>query len=157
MSIATAQTPIQLNWDSHGDVVVLARDRERFLLTMQQAAEACARGRQQLVWKEEFDQLLKRVHGWAADRGAMVSSVYVGFLEGQVTFFVVPRGERMDFALSDEIATLEIELYQDFCNCKGEVRQIPGHTLEALASFVDLEQAILVYGDPPAAPEAMGA
>lgn len=143
--------PIQIDWEDDGHVVVLDRDRHRFLMTMQQAADACAAGKMQMVWKEEFDNMLRRIHTWAKDRAGIVAAAYLAVVDRQIVFFIVPTSHSMDFALNDEIAQLEVELVQDFGNCRCEVRQIPGRTVDALSTFLNLDGAVLLYGKSPAA------
>lgn len=147
--------PVQINWGDSGRVMVMDRDKHRFLMTSQQAADACAAGMKQLVWQEEFDRLMLHVHAWSKARQA--AATYLAVVDRQIVIFVVPRGRTMDFQLSDEIAALEVSLHHDFANCRCEVRQIPGHTLEALSTFLDLEQAFILYGKPPTTSGAVGA
>lgn len=109
----------------------------------------------QLVWQEEFDRMMLHVHAWSKAR--QVAATYLAVVDRQIVIFVVPRGNRMDFELSDEIAALEVSLHHDFSNCRCEVRQIPGHTLEALGTFLDLEQAFILCGKPPTTSSAVGA
>jgi hypothetical protein len=156
MTAAQAQQgPIQIDWKTDGSVSVVGQNRHRFLITMQQAAEACARGHEQLIFAEEFKNVLARVHEWIKLHQASISTAYFAVVERQLVFFISPRSERMDFALSDEISQLEVELYHDFANVRCEVRQIPGHEPEALRTFLDLEQAILLHGNPVAASKSV--
>lgn len=144
--------PIQIDWEADGRVDVVGKDRHRFLMTIQQAAEACARAHEQLVFADEFRRILAVVHRWLRDHAGAVDSAFFAVVDRQMTIFIVPRRATMDFALSDEIARLEIDLYHDFTNARCEVRQIPGRDPDSLSTFLDLDQAIQLYGQRETAP-----
>jgi hypothetical protein len=154
---ASPGRPIQIDWSTEGKVTVVDQDRHRFAITMQEAAEACSRRNEQIVWADEFNQILSRMHAWTKERSSMVAAAYGALVDREFVFFIVPVGETMNFELSDEIAAAEVGLNHDFANAKVEVRQIPGHDAEALATFLDVDKAILIYGQRCPAPEAMGA
>lgn len=142
------QKPILLDWKDGGRIVTVSpADEDRFSLTVQEAAEACRQASVGILWRKDFDRLLVYLRDWLQRDKEMVSAAYGGVAGGQLVFFVVPISDRMDFSLSDELAQLELELHQEFQNCRCEVRQIPGKTYDALGTFVDLEKAIVLYGN----------
>lgn len=146
------QGPIQLDWREQGrTVVVCPQDEDRFLMTVQDAAEACRPGQEVLRWRAQLDKLIVYVHEWVKRHVDRVSATYMATADGRLTFFVVPEGTTMDFELSDEIAQLDLEIAHEFDLCKCEVRQIPGRDYAAIATFLDLERAVVLYGNPPTA------
>jgi hypothetical protein len=147
-ALSAQQKPIVLDWkDGERTVLVSPADEDRFSLTVQEAAEACRKANTGIIWRNEFDRLLVHLREWLQKHKEIVLAAYGGVVSGKLVFFVIPASERMDFALSDDLAQLELELHQDFHNCECEVRQIPGKTYDALGTFVDLQKAFVLYGN----------
>jgi hypothetical protein len=156
MPSSQSQTgPIEINWEHDGRVSVVGKDKHRFLITMQQAAEACARGHEQIVFVEELTTLLGRVHAWLQEHSSRVSAAYFAVVERRLVVFVMPAGSHMDLELSDEIAALEVDLFHDFSNVRCEVKQIPGHDPRAIQAFVNLKEAVLLHGRSVSTPVAV--
>ncbi len=140
--------PIQLDWaDGRRAVVVSPRDRDRFMLTCQDAAEACKAGARILQWREAFDAMLPWLRSRIEGLKKQVRACYLGVADRQLVAFVVPRKPIFDFELGETLAGLDRDVNLKFELCPCEVLQIPDTGAETLATFLNIERAITVYGE----------
>lgn len=140
--------PVRLVWQDGGRMVVVeAKDEDRFVMTCQQAAEACARGNRQIEWQSQFEKILTLVHAWATKAKGRVRACFVSPREGQLAIFAVPASDAFDPDLADMISDLDMEIAKRFELCQCEVLQIPGQTPEALATFLNPSEALQIYGE----------
>ena len=139
--------PIRLTWDDNIPVLITPEDENRFMMESQGAISACQFQMAQRAFLDRFkEKLLPAVHEWCVSHQDQVRACYLT-LTGQVMMgFVVSASRSYDFDLSDPVADLEFQLYQD--NWPIEVIQIPNGDPDTVQTFFDPERSILVYGQP---------
>jgi hypothetical protein len=95
----------------------------------------------------ETKELLGRLHQWCNEQRDRVQACYLPLpISGQcIKVFVVARGNRFDFALSDSIAALELEL--DDAGWPCDILQIATGAPEELQAFFDPTESIQVCGE----------
>ena len=146
MSPTKSAGPIQLSHDG-GQVVVTPQDHDRFVMAAGQAVTACQAHVAARVFLERFqDDFLTRLFGWCEEHRDSVEACYVP-LPPAACFkvFVIAKAQRFDIALSDEIASLELEL--DDRGWPSDILQIAASHPEEMLAFFDPDASIQVFGD----------
>lgn len=137
--------PIRLNFRSEERIVVEPDDKDRFVVTMKEAALACKRVENVKEWQDDFDRFLVYLEKWAETHANLVNSVFVNVGDGALTILVCTLNESYDTGLDDTITDLDLELVQKFPWLVAEVMQVPGSVQRG--GRIPFEKVILVYGD----------
>lgn len=139
--------PIHLNFQSVRQVVVIAEDgRDRWVTTVEEAAQACRSALDQQEWQKEFEAFLGRIHEWAKEHNE-VSAAFVGINSEGLTGVIITKGTEYRYDFDDEITTLDIELAEKFPNCRADILQSPEGEPESRIPFIAVERAVQVYGN----------
>jgi hypothetical protein len=146
------ELPIQLRFDCHDRIEVIAADQDRFYTTVSHAAHACRVVENQVLWARQFEEFLREIHNWCETQGATVASCFVTWGDGVINVIVVTRGGDYRFSFDDDITSLNVRLANIHPECPAEVIQIPNGPPEMLRSFFAAEKALQVYGDNTATP-----
>jgi hypothetical protein len=143
----TKNGPIQLDF-AGGKVVVTPEDRDKFVLTAQQAVEGCAIVSRQERLADLFEeQYLRPIHAWCLKHSSQVASCFLGRAHGpSLQLFVIPATGGYDFALNEPLAKLEREL--QVSNWPTDALQIPHGDLDELRAFFDPQHSLLIYAQP---------
>lgn len=141
--------PLQLNWnDGERQVVVSPEDEDRFVVTCQDAAEACLQSREVLKWSHTFQKVLSFIRNDLDQSIERVMSCFVGPADGHLACFVIAKSSSFDFELAEVLADLEREIataFPDFTYIR--VQQIPRSTdTEILNTFFDPGKTIQIHG-----------
>ena len=142
---SSEKKPVHLQWDS-GKVVVTPEDQDRFVMEAGRAIASCqgvmAFDR---LWAQFKDDFLPRLHDWCNTHSQQVVACYVLFPVGpDIQVFLVGSSKQFDFALSDEIAALEMNL--EASHWVTDIVQLPNGSPEMLGSFFNPAESLLVYG-----------
>lgn len=138
----TLSGPIQLVLQGPGVAVVL-NDRERFKKATLGAVAPCQNGlTADGFWQQFQDQFLATIQQWCRQHVDRVIACYVPFPRDHLQVFFVTRANTYDFRLSDDLAGLEMDLFQ--MNWPSDINQVP---LGSHASFFDPTASIQVYGN----------
>lgn len=138
----TAQGPIQLVLEGP-HVVVAKKDQERFTNEALQAMRACPNGLEaKNFWQRFQDQFLATVHQWCRQHSDRVTACYVPFPRDHLQVFVVSSAGKYDFSLSDDLAALEMDLFEK--NWPSDINQVP---FGSQLTFFNPTASIQVYGD----------
>lgn len=141
----TVQGPIQLVLEGP-HVAVAQEDQKRFTKEALRAMSDCCNGLEAKNFWELFqDQFLATIHHWCRQHADRVTACYVPFPRDHLEVFVVSRAEAYDFSLSDDLAGLEMDLFER--NWPSDINQVPRGSRSDLESFFDPTASIQVYGD----------
>ena len=135
--------PIRLSFRSEQRVVVEPDDKDRFIITMREAAQACQQAEDNKEWEDAFQEFLVDLEQWGESHSDRVRSVYVYIGDGTLNILVGNNLDEYDSDLDDTLSDLDISLVQKFPWLVADVMQIPGE----VRPRIPFEKAILVYGD----------
>ena len=138
---------IQLDFQSRQQVVITGTEGDRWVTTVNEAAQACRSALDQKSWEEEFRSFLTRINEWAKQHSDVVSAAFVGVSCEGLTGVIITKGPdyRMDF--DDEVTQLDIELANRFPNCRADILQSPEGEPVSRIPYISLERAVQVYGN----------
>ena len=152
----TATGPIRLSFESKQHVVVIPENEDRFLMTSQAAAHACQQAEKKHEWDAQFKEFLGFINGWCGVRNEKVRACFVTIGDHSLNVLVLLQSNDYDFDFDDDLAELDLALFQKFPLCKADVIQIPNQSaLTVELSLVQLSsEALVVYGDGAGSPES---
>jgi len=141
MSIVTGKTlePIVLDWENtDGRVRIVPPDNDVMAMSVETAIEACRAFKQQIVFKNQFDQLLNVLAKWLSEHRATVSDAYLTVRDGGLLFLVVQNGKPYDGKLDDALTELDLAIANDddFSLISLAVHSIPASSEATIQSFV---------------------
>lgn len=115
MRTAAAEKPLQLDYyaDEGSQVIVTPQDEDRFLLSVQEAAEACRAGNKAILFKRQFGRLLKRLALWLGQYEEGVSRAFVTIRDAGLLFLVVQKTKAYDRDFENALTSLDIEIARD--------------------------------------------
>lgn len=141
---------IRLNFDG-GDVIVTPGDEDRFVITAQNAVEACKESHLKNQALQIFKmELLAPLNEWCTKHEQEIDSCYIPMSYRQVQVFVITKSQKYDFVLGEALSALEL-----FFVDKGwriSILQLPKSEEEELHTFFNIKESILVYAKLQAAP-----
>jgi hypothetical protein len=138
------QKPIVLTLRSIEKVLVEPDDRDRFVVTAAEAAQACKQFDDVKEWQGKFNALLDSLREWCEQQAEIVASAYVAVVDGCLIVVVGTKGEDYSFDFDDEITDLDLKLIEEYPWLIAEILHVPAQSLER---HVSTEKAIQVYGD----------
>jgi hypothetical protein len=121
-----------------GQVVVHSGD-DKFLLTVQEAVNACGMWNKMAQFQLQMKALMDRLSHWVEERKATVRDAYLTVKTGGGLFFmVVMAHKKYDPALEDELTALDIEVANspDYDLLRMSVLAIPDTPPECVESFL---------------------
>lgn len=135
--------PIRLSFRSEQRVVVEPDDKDRFIMTVREAAIACKQAEDNKEWEESFREFLVYLEKWGESHSDRIASVFVYTGDGSLNILVGTTGDSYASDLDDILSDLDITLVKKFPWLIADVMQIPAE----LRHRIPFEKAILVYGD----------
>ena len=84
----------------------------------------------QKLWAANFTATIKRVREWCKEFAAQIELVLVDIRSNKVLFYVVPKSDRFDLSLGDEMTSLEVELGGGAGIGYVETLQVPGRSMD---------------------------
>lgn len=148
---------IQLDYqDRKRSVVVSPENQDRFVMTCERAIEACRLSESRNIFKSDIEKMVLHCQEWALAHAKSIRAIYVGPQEFHVIAFVVPVSDHFDFDLAEKVAELAHELTKKFPAARPDAIEVPGASADNLQRFVNLEEALLIYGTPVEASASMG-
>ena len=135
----TANEVIHLRYDDEGRVVVCPEDQDRFVLTKQEAAFACAVGQQQLLWGQQLHRLLNRLGQWLSAHADKVGSAWLSRRDSRLLFLVVRNSVPYDDAFEDELLDLYEEVFNsaEYALLRLDTLALPSMPKEATTAFTN--------------------
>lgn len=158
MATATKQNIIRLNFS--GDrVLVEPENGDRFIMTAEQAVEACksaagragktrrsSRGKDEVILRRFERDFIQPLRAWCESNAGRVSACYVPFPAGHVEVYVVGKSAKYDFDLGSDLSGLELQLFDR--GWRVNVVQLPrADEDDGLRAHFDYDGALEVYAD----------
>jgi hypothetical protein len=139
--------PIPLDFQSVRQVVVAAKDGDRWVTAVQRAAQACRSALDQKEWTAQFEAFLACIHQWAEEHSDTVAAAFLGISSEGLTGVIVTKGLEYRLDFDDAVTELDIELAKEFPNCRADILQSPEGAPESRIPYISLERAVQVYGN----------
>ena len=137
-SIQQKRSVVALVEGTNDDLKVVRLDGDRFIITAQQAIDACSLASSAARFQPQFHDLMDTLYSWIERRKAKISSAFVSIGKEGILFLVVQRKIKADFDLEDELVELDLKIATD-----NKLDLIPFNTLlvpqvseEVLQSFL---------------------
>lgn len=149
MTEQTADTPIRLRWrDADKKVVVEPENEDRFMLTAEQAANACQQHQRIGDFKDQLRELLGRLAQWLRDHRDEIDKAFVTVRDGALLFLVVRSDVRYDAGFEDELTDLDMSIAQDeaFDALSVDVMTLPRCNKVAYEAFLSPEYTLAYEG-----------
>ena len=132
-------TPVFLNWeDTDKTVVITPADNDRFVLTVQEAIEACRAQSNQGKFRQQFDILMNTLAEWLKENDAKISRSYMTIRDAGLLFLVVRKNIVFDSDFEDILTDLDIKIARDvqLDLVNLSVLAIPYANSDAISSFL---------------------
>jgi hypothetical protein len=127
-----------------GEVIVAPKDRDTFLISAERATEACCEPMHLQERIRRFEsRFLIPLHEWCAKRADKIEACYLPLPDRHMKVFVVTKSPRFDFELMEEIAALDLALFDD--GWRVGVWQLPATEEDSTGTFFNPEGALEVY------------
>lgn len=140
--------PIQLRWSERTRrVTVSPADQDLFVVSVQEAIEACRAHAHRKKFEHQFKALLGILAEWVDKRREQIRNAIVTLQEDAVLFLVVRKEMGYDRTFEDDLTRLDMEVAQhpNLDVVRLTVLALPNCSDEALAGFINPE-VYLVYG-----------
>ena len=121
-----------------GQVVVHSGD-DTFLLTVQEAVNACGAWSKMAEFQSQMKALLDHLGAWVRARSDSVRDAYFSVkLGGGLFFMVVTKGKNYDPDLEDQLTSLDIDVAnaEEFNLLRLSVLAIPDSSADCVESFL---------------------
>jgi hypothetical protein len=121
-----------------GQVLVIRRDEDRFILTAQEAVEACHAANESVRFSHQFGELLELLAHWIDQNKSRVHRAQIAVRESDLLFLVTQVSEAYDDELMEKLAGLDLDVAnrESLSLIKLNVLAIPRATEEAATAFV---------------------
>lgn len=142
---------IRLSFASKEQVVVIPENEDRFITTASAAAAACQQALDSRFFDEQFSAMLGFLHQWCVERPDKVRACYVTVGDHGLNVIVCTHTHDYNFDFDDEIAELDLSLFQNFPLCKTDVLQLPQQDAltNQFPSDAVTSDALVVHADSP--------
>jgi hypothetical protein len=130
---------VRLEWSlSDGNVVVTARDQDRFVIKLNRAISILQQGQQAERFGYQFNLLLRMLAEWLRDREG-IANAFLTDRDGALAFVVVRESRQYDDDFEDAISDLDFRLANDpdLDLVTLDVIALPAASESALSSFLD--------------------
>ncbi len=137
-----------LDEKSSGKVLVVKRDEDRFIMTAQEAVEACNAANESVRFSLQFAELLSLLAGWIEQHKSSVYRAQIAVRESDLLFLVTQIDEACNSELMEKIAELDLEVAnkESLGLIKLNALVIPRASEEAITAFVsDSENDFWTY------------
>jgi hypothetical protein len=130
--------------DAHRQFIIAPENRDLFVRTGRQVIAACNMQMRVERWLEVYEAMLGIVIDFAQEHVEHVAECYAIPRNAKTVLSFVPKSEAFDFELADQLAELQADFQQRFCNILGaiEIGQVPSWDLRR---FLDRDTALRVY------------
>ena len=127
-----------LDEKSSGKVLVINRHEDRFVMTAQEAVEACHAAHESIRFSNQFGGLLDKLASWIDENRASAHRAQIAVRESDLLFLVTQASETFDSDLMEKVAVLDLEVANDdnFSLIRMNALVIPRATEEAATAFV---------------------
>ena len=130
---------------SHNDLKVVRLDGDQFVVTAQQAIDACSLAADAVRFQVQFKDLLETVYSWVEERKNKISSAFISVGQDGITLLVVQVGLPADFELENQLVELDLLIADN-----QQMNLVPFNTLlvpkvgdEVLQSFLSSSGSVI--------------
>lgn len=95
---------------THDDLQVVRLGGDQFLLTAQQAIDACSLAANAVRFQAQFSDLLDVLYDWVEQRKDRVSAAYISVSHQGLLLLIVQREIKANFDLENELVELDLEI-----------------------------------------------
>ena len=99
----------------HDDLQVVRLDGDQFILTAQEAIDACSLASNSARFQVQFEELLDHLYPWVEFRKGLISAAFISVSHEGILFLVVQRDVKSDFQMEDELVELDLEIANSEC------------------------------------------
>lgn len=138
-SSSAAPGVVELHFGNRdGKVRVVPPDRDIMILSVGFAMEACRAFSKQMLFKNQFDQLLEHLAVWLSERGPQIESAFLTTRDSGLLFLIVQTSEAFDESLEDAITELDLAVAndEDFSLIRLAVHALPRCQESTYRSFL---------------------
>ena len=140
MTLTTGKPPaIHLGQSDPDGQVVVHEGNDLFLLTVQEAVNACGAWHQLAEFQSQMRELIRHLVLWVSNRKETVRDAYLSVKPGGgLLFLVVMKNRKFDSDLEDALTTLDVEIANasEYCLLRVSVLAIPNLHNEGVESFL---------------------
>jgi hypothetical protein len=129
--------------EAHRRYKLVYADNETVERTAEEIVYASRMLSNRTLWHANFMATMQFVRAWCAARRSMIKMVLVDIRSNKTLFHFVPRSDRYDLALGNQMTALEVELSGTFGIGYVESLQVPERSLDRFVS----ERALLVWDE----------
>ena len=94
----------------HDDLKVVKLDGDRFVVTAQQAIDACSLASNAALFQNQFRDLMDTLYSWVDDRKDKISSAFITVSREGILLLIVQKGVKADLLLEDELVQLDLDI-----------------------------------------------
>ena len=109
-STAQRTSIILLDENAAGDVFVIPKDRDKFILTVEEAVRACRASAESIRFSDQFQSLLDKLAVWLHSHRERIKSAHLTIRESDILLLVMQRQTRFDQELVDALTELDLEI-----------------------------------------------
>lgn len=151
MAIADKIKPILLNWDQKDRMVMVEdKDEDRYLLTVEQAIEACGAHNKEnrAIFKRQFEDLQAYLGQWASERKGKIRRAFLTIRDAGLLFLLVTQKKTYDENFESELTKLDLEIANsnDFSEIQMSVQALPLCNEDNYYSFCNPEWTLEYKG-----------
>jgi len=136
---------IRLDVSKNGQVVVIPENEDRFMTTVQEAAEACKESQKWAAFHQQFKNgLLPKLGQWLSQYDDKVDRAFIGLRDGGLLFLVTRKAVRFDGKFTNSLAKLDIAVACDaeLDLISMEMLALPQVDEDAVWTFLDRKSAL---------------
>ena len=122
-------------------VLVSNVNGDRFVLSMQQAVDACGAFSRSMDLSKQIGLLSQKLADWSRKQMGAIRSAHLTIRDSRLSFVVVQKGVEFDEQLSDALTELDFEIADDpeLDLIRLDTIAIPNASPESLAAFIPME------------------
>jgi len=111
MTVTAKREAIQLRYNDMGKkVVVTPKDQDRFVMSVEDAAQACRAYKNLIVFKDQFERLLYDLCQWCKQNKSRIREAFVTQSDSAILFLVVRKDIPYDREFEYKMVRKEIKV-----------------------------------------------
>jgi hypothetical protein len=133
---------ILLDEDRYENVYVIPKDRDKFILTVEEAVRACRAQANQAAFQCQFRDLLDELTDWVKARRARMQAAHLMIRDSGMLLVVMQKGKEFDRELADELTELDLHVAnaESYKLIDLDVMAVPYVSHDSLTAFLSSGQ-----------------
>lgn len=138
MSSTSSAMKLVLHYTAEGDVKIVPPDNDIMVVSINAAVEACCAFREQIRFRDQFDNLLSYLAGWVENHKSKMASAYLTTRDSGLLFLIEQKEAAYDDAINEALTELDLAIANDddFNLIRLNVLALPRTTPEGIQSFL---------------------